>query len=236
MNVSSLNGNGRRAFSDLLLPLGQPLWRGRESWWGQSLSWQSRGRTWQGLDGTASLQFHPLVQKASKCLREAIGRQSWKTWWCFFFFSIYFLGCIYPWLRWVFVAAHGPSLVADRRGRSGLGARALTAVASCRGALALGHMGFSSCSNQAPGRCRLDNCGWHMGLVAPEHVGSSQTRDRTGVPCTARWILNHRIPQRSPVAVFFLRHPLPGCHRAHECGAEPVASPAGCHFPDGDGL
>ena len=32
---------------------------------------------------------------------------------------------------------------------------------------------------------------WHMGLVAPRHVGSSQTRDPTCVPCIGRQILNH---------------------------------------------
>ena len=31
-----------------------------------------------------------------------------------------------------------------------------------------------------------------MGLVAPRHVGFSRTRARTRVPCTDRWILNHR--------------------------------------------
>ena len=31
---------------------------------------------------------------------------------------------------------------------------------------------------------------WRTGLVAPWHVGSSQTRARTRVPCIARWILN----------------------------------------------
>ena len=30
-----------------------------------------------------------------------------------------------------------------------------------------------------------------MGLVAPWHVGSSQTRARTRVPCIGRQILNH---------------------------------------------
>ena len=30
---------------------------------------------------------------------------------------------------------------------------------------------------------------WHMGLVAPQHVGSSQTRDRTHVSCIGRQIL-----------------------------------------------
>ena len=29
------------------------------------------------------------------------------------------------------------------------------------------------------------------GLVAPQHVETSQTRDQTHVPCIGRWILNH---------------------------------------------
>ena len=32
---------------------------------------------------------------------------------------------------------------------------------------------------------------WRTGSAPPQHVGSSQTRDRTRVPCIARWILNH---------------------------------------------
>ena len=43
--------------------------------------------------------------------------------------------------------------------------------------------------------CRLQSTGleikWCVGLVAPWHVGSSQTRDRTGVHCLARQSLNH---------------------------------------------
>ena len=30
---------------------------------------------------------------------------------------------------------------------------------------------------------------WHMGLVAPRHVESSQIRDRTHVPCIGRQVL-----------------------------------------------
>ena len=46
------------------------------------------------------------------------------------------------------------------------------------------HAGVSSC------------CTWAQylsfaGLVAPQHVRSSQTKDWTGIPCIARWILNH---------------------------------------------
>ena len=44
--------------------------------------------------------------------------------------------------------------------------------------------GFSSCGSQALERR-------HTGLVAPWHVESSQTRDRTCVPCIGRRILNH---------------------------------------------
>ena len=40
---------------------------------------------------------------------------------------------------------------------------------------------------------------WHTGLVAPRHVGSSQTRDRTPVPCIGRWILNHWAPRNYPI-------------------------------------
>ena len=32
---------------------------------------------------------------------------------------------------------------------------------------------------------------WHVVSVAPRHVGSSQTRDQTRVPCIGRQILNH---------------------------------------------
>ena len=45
------------------------------------------------------------------------------------------------------------------------------------------HAGFSSCGMRAQEL-------WLTGLVAPWHVGSSQTRDRTCVPCIGRQILN----------------------------------------------
>ena len=37
-----------------------------------------------------------------------------------------------------------------------------------------------------------------MGPVAPQHVGSSQTRARTRVPCIGRWILNHCATREAP--------------------------------------
>ena len=57
------------------------------------------------------------------------------------------------------------------------------------GAQASHYRGLSCCGAQAP-----DAQGqqlWLTGLVAPRHVGSSQTRARTRVPCIGRQILNH---------------------------------------------
>ena len=39
---------------------------------------------------------------------------------------------------------------------------------------------------------------WRMGLVAPRHVGSSRTRDRTHVPCNGRQILNRCATREVP--------------------------------------
>ena len=56
--------------------------------------------------------------------------------------------------------------------------------------------GFSSCGAQAQ---QL----WRTGLVAPRHVGSSQTRARTHVPCIGRWILNHCATREAPERLLF---------------------------------
>ena len=45
-------------------------------------------------------------------------------------------------------------------------------------------LGFCSCSAWALWL-------WHTDLIAPSHVGSSQTRDQADVPCIARQSLNH---------------------------------------------
>ena len=51
------------------------------------------------------------------------------------------------------------------------------------------YRGLSFCGAQAPDAQAQQP--WLMGLVAPRHVGSSQTRARTRVPCIGRQILNH---------------------------------------------
>ena len=43
---------------------------------------------------------------------------------------------------------------------------------------------------------------WHTDLVAPQHVGSSQTRDQTCVPCVDRRILNYWTTREALVGVF----------------------------------
>ena len=49
---------------------------------------------------------------------------------------------------------------------------------------------------------RLSNCG-SRGPVAPRHVGSSQTRARTRVPCIGRQTLNHCATREAPLHWFF---------------------------------
>ena len=44
---------------------------------------------------------------------------------------------------------------------------------------------------QSAGSSERDHQLQHMGLVAPWHMESSQTRDQAHVPCTGMQILNH---------------------------------------------
>ena len=115
-----------------------------------------------------------------------------------FFFLTYF------WLRWVFTAARGLSLVAVREGYS---------LSWCAGSslwwlLLLWSTGsrctgFSSCGTWAQqlwltgSRAQAQQL-WHTGLVAPRHVGSSWTRAQTHVPCIGRRILNHCTTREAP--------------------------------------
>ena len=50
---------------------------------------------------------------------------------------------------------------------------------------------------------------WLTGPVAPWHVGSSQTRARTRVPCIGRQILNHCATREAPFIAFYDRINLP---------------------------
>ena len=111
--------------------------------------------------------------------------------------ELVFLKFVYFWLRWVFVAVCGLPLVAARGGYSslrcaGFSLRWLHLQQSTGSRQA----GFTSCSVRAQ-QLWLEGCREQAqqlrctGLVAPQHVGSSQTRARTRVPCISRQILNH---------------------------------------------
>ena len=75
--------------------------------------------------------------------------------------------------------------------------------------------GFSSCGTRAQ---QLQPAGSRaqaqqlrrMGLVAPQHVGSSQTRARTRVPCIGRQILIHSHQGSPQLAVFLTASPKDG--------------------------
>ena len=62
---------------------------------------------------------------------------------------------------------------------------------------------------------------WLTGLVAPWHVGSSQTRARTRVPCIGRWILNHYATREVPLLALCISSSqrLPLASFAHCCSA-----------------
>ena len=95
--------------------------------------------------------------------------------------------CAFFWINfclcWILVAAQGLSPVAVSRGYSLCGARAshCSDLLQSTGSRC---MGFSSCSTQAQYL-------WCMGLVALQHVESSQTRDWTHVLCIGKQILIH---------------------------------------------
>ena len=89
-----------------------------------------------------------------------------------------YLKFIYFWQHWVFVAAHGLSLVAEGRGYSPV--------------VVQGFSWWWLLLLQSTGS-RAHGLQWfcHMWLVAPQHVESSRTGNRTHVPCTGRLILIH---------------------------------------------
>ena len=113
---------------------------------------------------------------------------------CFVLFIYLF---IYLWLRWVFVAARGLSLVVASRGYSslqcvGFSLQWLLLLRSMDSR----HVGFSSCGTRAQqlwlvgSRMQAQQL-WRTGLVGPPHMGSSQTRAPNRVTCIGRRTPNH---------------------------------------------
>ena len=114
----------------------------------------------------------------------------------FLFFNLFILFS-YFWLRWVFVAVRGLSLVATSRGYSLLRCMGFSLwwflLLRSTGSRCTG---FSTCGTPAQqlwlvgSRAQAQQL-WRTHLVAPQHVGSSRTTARACVPCIGRLILNH---------------------------------------------
>ena len=78
-----------------------------------------------------------------------------------------------------------------------------------RDARASHYRGLSCCGAQAPDAQAQQL--WLTGPVAPRHVGSSQTRARTCVPCIGRQILNHCATREARLFCFLRSHLLNKC-------------------------
>ena len=65
------------------------------------------------------------------------------------------------------------------------------------------YRGLSCCGAQAPDAQAQQL--WLTGPVAPRHVGSSQIRARTRVPCIGRQTLNHCATREAPVIHYYWR-------------------------------
>ena len=105
------------------------------------------------------------------------------------------MAVVFSWLHWVFVALCGLSLVALSRGSSSAVVHGLLTVVLLLWSPSCRRTGFSSCSTWAQklwlsgSRARAQWL-WCMGLVAPQHVESSQIRDQTCVPRLAGGFLS----------------------------------------------
>ena len=107
----------------------------------------------------------------------------------FFLQLLYLFIYIYFWLCWVLVSCEG--LLQLRQAGATLH----------RGGRASHRRGPSCCGAQAPDAQAQQL--WLTGPVAPRHVGSSQTRAQTHVPCIGRQTLNH-CAAREALAFFFI--------------------------------
>ena len=112
----------------------------------------------------------------------------------FFFFKLWVYLFIYLWLCWVFISVRGLSLVVASGGHSS---------SRCAGLSLSRPLLLRSTGSRRAGSVVVAH-----GPVAPRHVGSSQTKARTRVPCIGRQTPNHCATREAQNAQFlneFLR-------------------------------
>ena len=114
----------------------------------------------------------------------------------YFFYSYFIYLFIYFWLCWVFGSCEG--FLRLRQAGATLHRGAGTALH--RDARTFHCRGPSRCGAQAPDAQAQQL--WLTGPAAPRHVGSSQTRARTRVPCISRQIPNHCATREARVLCF----------------------------------
>ena len=105
---------------------------------------------------------------------------------------LFFVFCFF-WPCWVFVSVRGLSLVVASGGHSSSRCAGLSLWRPLLGAQA------PDAQAQQP---------WLTGPAAPRHVGSSQTRARTRVPCIGRQTLNHCATREARYQIIFKHHSL----------------------------
>ena len=121
-----------------------------------------------------------------------------------YLFLIFFL-FIYFWLCWVFVSVRGLSLVAASGGHSS---------SRCAGLSLSRPLLLRSTGSRHAGAVVVAH-----GPSAPRHVGSSQTRARTRVPCIGRRILSHCATREAQYIILdeWLEKALCGMPRSRLC-------------------
>ena len=109
---------------------------------------------------------------------------------CFFFtwFYLFIYLFIYFWLCWVPGSCEGPLQLRQAGATLHRGARAFL------------YCGPSRRGAQAPDAQAQQL--WLTGPAAPRHVGSSQTRARTRVPCISRQTPKHCATREAPTHLF----------------------------------
>ena len=108
----------------------------------------------------------------------------------FFFFKHFFFFNYYLFIMFIFGCV-GSSFLCE-----GLPQLRRVGATLHRGARASHYRGLSRCGAQAPDAQAQQL--WLTGPAAPRHVGSSQTRARTRVPCIGRRTLNHCATREAP--------------------------------------